>query len=56
MGRKHYAKVARFTFALSLITQIGLPGDDYFGPGPRDTEYMEPGVSHKRTAAVSVSY
>jgi AraC-like DNA-binding protein len=95
MGRKHYAKVARFTFALSLkmarpsrtwadvsqragyfdqmhlvkdfkslteappsrlITQIGLPEDDYFGPGPRDTEYMEPGVSHKRTAAVSVSY
>ena len=39
-----------------LITQIGLTGDDCFGPDPRATEYMEPGVSHKRTAAESVSY
>ena len=39
-----------------LISQIGPTGDDYFGPGARDTEYMEPGSSHKRTAAVSVSY
>jgi hypothetical protein len=39
-----------------LISQIGPTGDDYFGSGPRDTEYMEPGVSHQRTAAVSVSY
>jgi hypothetical protein len=39
-----------------LISQIGPTGDDYFGPGPRDTEYMEPGVSPRRTAAVSVSY
>ncbi len=95
MGPKHYAKVARFAFALSLktarpsrtwadvsqragyfdqmhlvkdfkslteappsrlITQIGPTGHDYFGPGPRDAEYVEPGVSHQRTAAVSVSY
>jgi hypothetical protein len=39
-----------------LITQIGLTKDDYFCPDPRDTEYVEPGVSHSRTAAVSVSY
>ena len=39
-----------------LISQIGPTGDDYFGPGARDTEYMEPGSSHTRTAAVSVSY
>jgi len=95
MGPKHYAKLARFTFALSLKTaqpsqtwadvsqragyfdqmhlvkdfksltgappsrlmsQIGPTGDDFFAPDARDTEYMEPGVSHQRTAAVSVFY
>ena len=39
-----------------LITQVDLTGDDSFGPGARDTDYMDPGVSHQRTAAVSVFY
>jgi hypothetical protein len=39
-----------------LISQMGLTGDDSFGPGARDTEYMDPGVSLQRTVAVSVSY
>jgi methylphosphotriester-DNA--protein-cysteine methyltransferase len=95
MGPKHYAKVARFTFALALktaqpsrtwadvsqsagyfdqmhlvkdfkslteappsrlISEIGPTGRDFFGPGAHDAEYMEPGVSHQRTAAVSVFY
>ena len=95
MGPKHYAKVARFMFALSLktarpsrtwadisqcagyfdqmhlvkdfkslteappsglINQIGPTGDDYFGPPPRHTEYVDPGFSDQAAAAVSVSY
>ena len=95
MGPKHYAKVARFAFAVALktarpsrtwadvsqragyfdqmhlvkdfkslteappsrlISEIGPTGRDFFGPGAHDAEYMEPGVSHTPTAAVSISY
>src|SRR4030095_12498940 len=30
-----------------LIPQIGLTRDDHFCPDPRDTEYVEPGVSQE---------
>jgi hypothetical protein len=39
-----------------LISQIGPTGGDFFRPGPRDAEYVNPGLSDQGTAAVSVSY